>query len=154
MQANVKKKISASLSYKLDNSLLYSIKYNSRKCLCISDMLIKNIFKMIHNKMKHCEFDRAFEHFHELTINKTSHQLWIYINEYLNCDKNQIHCHKLYSDFQSILSSLISFHILVIDFILALLISEENYNIMLIITDKFIKKVQLISRKNIWSVEE
>ena len=72
LQVNVKKKISANLSYKLDKSLLYSIKYNDRRHFCISDILIRNIFKMIHDKMKHCRFNRAFEYFHELTINKTS----------------------------------------------------------------------------------
>ena len=126
LQVNVKKKISANLSYKLNNDLLYSIKYNSRKCLCISDMLIENIFKMIHDEMRHCRFDKVFECLHELTINKTSHQLWVYIDECSDCDKNQTCCHKFYSDLQSILSLLISFHILVIDFILALLISEKT----------------------------
>ena len=134
--------------YKLDNSLLYSIEYNDKRHLCISDMLIENIFKMTHNEMKYCEFDRAFEYFHELTINKTSHQLQAYINECLNCSKNQIHCHKFYNNLQSILNLLISFHILVIDFILALPVSEEGYNAMLTITDKFIKGVQLIPGKN------
>ena len=69
------KKILTSLSYELDDSLLYSIKYNNKRCLCISDTLIEIIFKMTHNKMRHCEFNKAFEHFHKLTINKTSHQL-------------------------------------------------------------------------------
>src|SRR5947207_8717429 len=81
LQANVKKKISASLSYKLDNSLLYSIKYNDRKCFCISDILIENIFKITHDEIRHCRFDKAFEHFYKLTINKTSCQLQVYIDE-------------------------------------------------------------------------
>ena len=150
LQVNIKKKISASLFYKLNNNLLYSIEYNNRKCLYISDILIENIFKMTHDKMRYCEFDKAFECFHKLTINKTNYQLQAYINEYLNYNKNQICCHKFYNDFQLILSLLISFHTLVIDFILTLLIFEEDYNVMLIITNKFIKKVQLISRKNIF----
>ena len=102
---------------------------------------------MTHNEMKHCKFDRAFEHFHKLTINKTSHQLQVYINECSDCDKNQTHHHKLYDDLQLILNLLILFHILAIDFILALSVSEEDYNVMLIITDKFIKNIQLILKK-------
>ena len=131
---NIKKKILINLSYKLDDSLLYSIKYNSRRHLRISDTLIEMIFKMTHDKMRHCRFNRAFEHLHRLAINKTSHQLQVYINECSDCSKNQTHCHKFYSNLQLILS---------------LLIFKENYNIMLIITDKFTKKVQLISEKNI-----
>ena len=146
---NVKKKIFTNLFYKLNNDLLYSIKYNDRKCFCISNMLIENIFKITHDEMRYCRFNKGFECFHKLTINKTSCQLQVYIDECSDCSKNQTHHHKLYDDFQSILSSSISFHILVIDFILTLLISEKDYNIMLIITNKFIKNIQLISEKNI-----
>ena len=96
---NVKKKISANLSYELNNSLLYLIEYNDRRCFYISDMLIEHIFKMAHNEMKYCRFDRVFEHFHELIINKISCQLQVYINECSDCSKNQTHCHKLYNDF-------------------------------------------------------
>ncbi len=95
---NIKKKILANLSYKLDNDLLYLIKYNSRRCLCISDMLIENIFKMTHDEIRYCEFDRAFECLHELIINKTSYQLQVYINECSDCDKNQTCHHKFYDD--------------------------------------------------------
>ncbi len=70
---NAKKKVLASLSYKLDDSLLYSIKYNSRRHFCISDMLIENIFKMTHDEIRYCKFDRVFEQLHELIINKTSY---------------------------------------------------------------------------------
>ena len=149
MQINVKKKIPANLSYELDNDLLYSIEYNSRRCFCIPDMLIENIFKMTHDEMRHCRFDRVFEQLHKLTINKINYQLQVYIDECLNCDKNQTCCHKFYNDLQLILSSLILFHILAIDFILTLSVSDKDYNVMLIITNKFIKKVQLISEKNI-----
>ena len=112
-------------------------------------MLVENIFKMTHDEMRHCRFDRVFEHFHELTINKTSCQLQVYINKCSDCDKNQIHYHKFYNDFQSILSLSISFHTLTINFIFTLLVFEENYNVMLIITNKFIKNIQLILKKNI-----
>ena len=88
LQANVKKKISASLFYKLDNSLLYLIEYNNRRHFCILDTLIRNIFKMTHDEMRHCRFDKAFECLHELIINKTSCQLQVYINECSDCDKN------------------------------------------------------------------
>ena len=89
-----------------------------------------------------------------MTINKTNHQLWVYIKRCLNCSKNQTHHHKFYSDLQLILSLSISFHILAIDFILALSVSDEDYNVMLMITNKFIKRIQLISEKNIWSTEK
>ena len=62
-------------------------------------MLIENIFKITHDEMRHCEFDRVFEHLHELTINKISHQLQVYINECSDCNKNQTHYHKFYDDF-------------------------------------------------------
>src|SRR5436190_23556706 len=110
-------------------------------------MFIRNIFKMTHDEMRHCKFNRAFEHLHKLAINKISHQLQVYINECSDCSKNQTHHHKFYSNFQSILSSSISFHILAIDFILTLSVFKKDYNVMLIITDKFIKNIQLILRK-------
>ena len=52
----------------------------------------------MHDKMRHYRFDKAFEHLHKLIINKTSHQLQVYIDECSDCDKNQICCHKLYND--------------------------------------------------------
>jgi len=61
LQINAKKKVLTNLSYKLNDSLLYLIEYNDRKCFCILDMLIKDIFKMIYDEMRHCEFDKVFE---------------------------------------------------------------------------------------------
>ena len=75
LQINIKKKISASLSYKLNDDLLYLIEYNNKRCFCISNTLIENIFRMIHDKIRYCEFDKIFKHLHRLTINKTSCQL-------------------------------------------------------------------------------
>ena len=72
-QTNAKKKVLVSLSYKLDDDLLYLIEYNNRKCLCISDILIENIFKKTHDEIRYCKFDRVFEQLHELIINKTSY---------------------------------------------------------------------------------
>ena len=41
----------------------------------------------------------------------------------------------------------ISFHIITINFIIALLVIIDDFNYLLIIIDKFFKKVLLISRK-------
>jgi len=89
-------------------------------------MLIEIIFKMTHDEMRYCKFDRTFECLHKLTINKISHQLQVYIDKCSDCDKNQTCHHKFYDNFQSIFNSLISFHILAIDFILTLSVFKKK----------------------------
>ena len=88
MQVNIKKKVSISLSYKLDNSLLYLIKYNNRRHLCILNILVENIFKIAYNKIRYCKFNKVFKQLYKLIINKTSCQLQVYIDKCLNYDKN------------------------------------------------------------------
>ena len=57
---------------------------------------------------------------------------------------------------QSILTPLQSFHILTINFILALLIllSSDNYDIILSVTDKFSKIITFISEQKIMTAED
>ena len=70
----MKKQIPADLFYKLDDDgLLYLIKYNNKKCLCISNMLIKDIFKIAHDEMGYYKFNKIFKRLHGLAINKTNH---------------------------------------------------------------------------------
>ena len=55
--------------------------------------------------------------------------------------------HLLYELMQLILTSLQSFHVITIDFILILLLSSEEFDSVMLITDKFSKTVILISEQ-------
>ena len=68
---------------------------------------------MTHDEMRHCRFNRVFEHLHKLTINKTSHQLQVYIDECSDCNKNQTHCHKFYKQIKSLFDSSSSLYLTV-----------------------------------------
>ena len=52
------------------------------------------------------------------------------------------------------MSSLISFHIVIMNWIISLLVIIIDYNTLLIITCKFTKKILLIFDKNIWKIYE
>src|SRR5205809_5604104 len=115
----MKKKNLVLLSYELDNKgLLYSVDHDTKQQLCIPASLLPDIFRMIHDDMRHCGFKKVFEQLHGLAINKASQQLRAYIDRCPGCFTHQTQRHKLYSNLQSILSLLIFFHIIVINFIL------------------------------------
>ena len=56
---------------------------------------------------------------------------------------------------QSILSSTIFFHTLIIDFILTLFVSRvKQFNVVMFVICKFIKRITIVLKKNIWSAVE
>ncbi len=118
--------------------------------LCISKSLIQDIFKMTHDDFAHVEFHRAYAAiFETLYIRRLLHHLRRYIAYCSNCLLNQTRRHKSYEALNSIFSSKISFHTIVMNFVLALSASgSEKYDTMLTIIDKFFKEKLLISDLN------
>lgn len=66
----------------------------------------------------------------------------------------QIKRYKPYSLLQPIQSSPVPFFMLMLDFILALPVSKEDYNTLMLVTCKFSKRVTLIKSKNIFTADE
>ena len=139
------------MSYKVIDDLFYFDDDKRGLRLCVSIIIKIEIFKLTHNKMKH--FDYAHTHkrlIEKLYIFNIIMKLYEFIRHCSHYQLNQILRYKLYNSLQSIFSPIKSFHILIIDFILALLrslplLNECDY--ILSIIDKLFKAITFISNK-------
>src|SRR6266480_4354796 len=131
----------AKLSYKLEKNLLYQT-INNKNHLCISCNLIHEILKLAHSFIYH-DFDRFLQNLVRLFIYKEVKLFKQFIDHCLQCKFNCSRQHQSYDFLQFILFSLISFHMITLNFIVDLL--KKIYDIILIIINKFIKRRTLIS---------
>lgn len=81
-------------------------------------------------------------------------QLYLYIQHCLQYLVLQTRRHKLYRLLQPIYSPSILYHIIMLDFILALLTSDKGYDVVLLLTDKYTKKISLLPEKATYSAAE
>lgn len=113
----------------------------------------QKMFRITHDLNNHNNFHRIYDRLaNSIYVRRLTKHLKIYIEHCSKCQLNQIKRHSLYDSFQSIVTSIISFHILTINFILTLLIIDE-LNCVLTIVYKFIKKTMTFVNKNIYNVE-
>ena len=136
-------KWSAELHFAYQNDLIYYIdNINGHECLCILICFKKKIFELMHDQQHHSGFYRTYDHI--LTFLFLYHLircLKIYIQHCLKCQLNQIKQHSLYGSLNSISISVISFHTIIMNFVLVLLVSSSlyEYDNFFTVTDKFIK---------------
>ena len=118
--------------------------------LCVSSTVVSNVFKIAHSD-EYSEFDRCYD-----IISKTFYvknlikHLRSYIRNCSDCLILQTRRHRSYEFLQSIMFLAMSYHIISIDFILALFVIVEEFDIILSVIDKFIKKITLSSEKVIY----
>ena len=154
-----KNKNNIKLFFIIENKLLYKKKISDESTsfilrkMCVSQFMIKDVFAMTHHEFnEHIEFDRIYERLtNSWYIRDLSKQLINYFKHCFECQINRIRKHKFYENLQSILSSSILFHILTIDFVLILFISHTSMNNVMSITDKFSKRITIVSSKNTWT---
>ena len=145
------KKNAAIMSYKIIDDLLYFDDDERDLRLYMSTAIKVEIFKLTHNEMKHLDYAHTHKRLIEkLYIYNITTKLYEFIRHCFYCQLNQISRHKSYDFLQSIFSSIKSFHILTIDFILTLskslfLLNECDY--ILSIINKFFKVIIFISDK-------
>ena len=138
------------MSFHLDDELIYYTD-SSDYChhLCIFKSLEKDIFQMTHNKLHHAGFHQVYNTIvASIFIQNLSKRLIQYIvhcSQYLNY---QIIQHCFYRVLQSVIKSSISFHTVIINFIIDLFKTKEEFNIIMTVTCKFSKKVKFISEKD------
>ena len=77
----------------------------------------------------------------------------IYLKHCFDCQTNQIRKHKFHEFFQSIQSSSVSFHIIVMNFILTFFSTKKKLNCVMSVTCKFFKRIILISKNMIWKAK-
>lgn len=134
------------------NDLIYYIdNIDEHEWLCILLRFKKEIFELTHDQQHHSEFHRIYDQILiSLFIKKLIQHLKTYILHCFKCKLNQTQWHTSYDLLHLISILSISFHIIIMNFILTLSSSNDLNNI-LIITDKFIKQVLLLSDKSIYS---
>ena len=111
----------------------------------------KIIFATTHDENHHCDFHRVYVRISEsLYIKHLIKKLKKYIKHCKKCIENQIVRHVFYDELHSIKSIVLSFHIIIIDFIFALSKFSNDMNSVFITTNKFFKKISLMSDKITW----
>ena len=103
----------------------------------------------------HFGFDRTYErvicswYIRDL-IDRFKH----FLKHCSKCNVNRTRRHKSFDSLQSIFSSSISFHTLIIDFVLALSESRIDLNALMSIICKFSKRIIVVSEKDTWKALE
>jgi hypothetical protein len=149
------------LSFELNDDFIYRtdqifIKhvYEFRR-LCISFNTISEILDIAHSD-NHSEFVKCFDIVFSFWY---IHDLFKHLREYLRhcsqCQVFQTRRHKSYDALQSIFISNVFFHIIIIDFILALSkFISNNFDTIIFIICKFSKRIILISENVTWSAKQ
>ncbi len=136
------------IEFERRHDLIYHLNRDFEKIrLCISRSIMKEVFFMTHDEQAHVDFHRVFAFLSKTPfIRRLTHYLRKYIAHCLDCLLNQIKRHKLYDSLNSISIENLSFHIVIMKFILTLSSSDhEKFDFMLTIIDKFTKVKLFIS---------
>ena len=140
----------------LNNELIYYTNFSDYYCcFCIFKNLEKDIFQMTHNELYHASFHQVYNIIVvDIFIWNLSKRLIQYIIHCLQCLSCQIVQHHFYEILQSVVESSISFHTVTVNFIIDLFKTKKEFNIIITVTCKFLKKVKFISEKNTWTTAE
>ena len=102
------------------------------------------MFRLAYNEDHHVEANRCFHKIsNTLYISRLFNKIRIYMNHCSTCQVNQIKRHISYKELMFIFTTSHSFHIVVMNFIVRL---SKKYDCLLIVTDKFSRRLMLISR--------
>ena len=135
------------LIFRFDNFTIENHAYNSRR-FCIFYIVIQNIIQLIYDEIEYINYVKCFE---QIASSWYIRELSCYLREYLKhcfyCQIYQIKKHIFYDFLQSILTFVVSFHTITMNFILILFKSQQNLNIVMTISCKFFKRVTIIVEK-------
>ena len=132
------------------DDLIYFKIDDEQERLYIFASMKQKIFKLAHDNASHDDFHRIYDRIaNSVYIRQLIKRLRQYIAHCLDCQINQTRQHTSYDSLQSMLTSTIFFHTIIIDFVVALsLVSSKNLNSILSVTNKFFKRVLIISDKD------
>ena len=141
------------LIFRSDDFIIEDHVYESRR-LCISHFVVSDILRLTHDD-EHANYVKCFEEmFASYYIRDLSRYLRDYLKHCSKCQMYQIKRHASYDSLQFILISSISFHTIIIDFILILFVFRDELNITMFVICKFTKRLTLVVDKKIWFVVE
>ena len=143
--------LTSEIDFQLINDLFYHVKKNYFK-FCIFQNCVQEVLKLVHDDNFHANYHRVYARLKIVYIRKLSRVLTLYIKHCSTCQLNQIKRHKSYEKLMSISSFHLFYHIIIIDFVLILSIQTHDFDCMLIVTNKIIRKHLLIQSKIIWNV--
>ena len=137
--------------YFINEDLIYYFDFvNTWWWFYVSKILEKKIFEMMHDDHYHVNFYWVYNNIiADLYIQNFSWHLKQYITHCLKCLHYQTARHVSYRALQLIVEFLISFHIMITDFILELSKISSDLNAVITIICKFFKKMKFISDKKI-----
>ena len=138
-----------------NGDLIYHIDRVTRhQRLCIPAGLVKEILQLAHGN-GHPGFQRCYEIIAgSWYIRGLTNQLREYIRHCPDCQVLQTRRHQPYGSLSPIETPPVPFHTLTLDFILALPSSEEGWDTILSVTDKFSKRITGIPGKATWSAAQ
>ena len=142
------------LIFRFDEYIIDSHAYEFHR-LCIFQSTIQNILVAAHDD-SHSNFARCYD---KIAISYYIRDLFRYLKDFLKhcfkCQTYQTRRHKSYDSLQSILTSNISFHTIIIDFILTLLKSRvDQFDCVMSINCKYFKRIMLVSSKSTWTITQ
>jgi hypothetical protein len=137
-----------------DSNLIYHVnKFTREKRLCILSDCVSNILTITHEQ-EHSNSKVCFEIIsRSWYIKELIRALREYIRHCSQCQQIQIRRHKSWENLQSIHFSSISFDIIIMNFVLELSKIRDELNCILFVTDKFTKRIMLISEKSTYIAE-
>ena len=139
------------IEFILKKNHVYFVFENTTSRFCILWFMKKIITATTHDKNYHCDFHRVYVRISEfLYIKHLVKRFKKYIKHCKKCIENQIVKHVFYDELHSIKSIALCFHIIIIDFIFVLFKISNDMNSVFITTNKFFKKINLMSNKITW----
>lgn len=134
------------VQFKERKGVLLYINDNGEEVVCIPKSLESEIFRLVHNYRAHAGFHRAYALLRtEFYVPNMSRRLRQYIHHCPECTNNQTTRHRPYGELRPIHTATRPFDTIRINFILALPKLLDGTDCILTITDKFSKRVALIS---------
>jgi hypothetical protein len=144
-------------SYRMNSNidLLYLIARSKSNRFCISKNLQKKILKYAHDKHAHEEVHRTYDLLRRsVTMSKMKKLVHEYVTFCSSCQLSKLFRQLSCEELQSINLSSKSLSKMSIDFIVILLVTSENYNVLMTITNRFSKFILLISEnETLFAVE-
>ena len=150
-EERIPKKFRAGIDFELVDGLIYYIDEGARR-LCLPSAVEAEVFRLAHDDNAHADIHRCFNRKADTYyVPRLSKKIRRYIGHCPNCQLTQTKRHRLYGELMPISSPSHPFHIVAMDFIVALL---EELNAMLIVTDKFFKRIVFIVDKTTYSASQ
>ena len=143
------------ISFRLREGLIYHVNGENIWRLCIPSSMKQEMFEQAHDLSSHGGYHRCHDRLsHTVFIRHLFKNLRAYIAHCPACQLNQIKRHKPYESLVPVTSPAIPFHIVAMDFVVALPSTKAGNDCLLIIICKATKRNLLIPEQETWSAPQ